>query len=364
MTVDIRGVNTHNKGAHLMMIAAAARLRDAGFAVSTSPNGSKFEYRAEIGLHQSLVLSQAPRLSAHASRLVPPKIATQFGLIRDVDIDGVVDAAGFAYSDSFSSERSRREAINARRWKRRGVPIVLLPQAFGPFTIPERNRWSAEYLSHVTVAFARDDMSARYVQTLAPNLEVLRAPDFTIGLTPARAVVPVAGDFGALVPNGKLVSHGGVSVGTYLDELAAAGRAFRGAGLEPLVVTHETGDRSLSAQLAAELDAPVFASGDPLVLKGALGQARIALGSRFHALVGSLSQGVPSIAYGWSHKYKALLDDFGTPDALYTPGGDITSLVLDVLRDDSLSATLRERSRALSLQNDDMWKMVESTLRA
>jgi colanic acid/amylovoran biosynthesis protein len=44
--------------------------------------------------------------------------------------------------------------------------------------------------------------------------------------------------------------------------------------------------------------------------------AVIVAGSRFHALLAALSQGVPVIAAGWSHKYLGLLDAYGSADAL------------------------------------------------
>ena len=46
-------------------------------------------------------------------------------------------------------------------------------------------------------------------------------------------------------------------------------------------------------------------------LKAIIGNAYVALGSRFHFLVAALSSGVPSIALGWSHKYHELFSEFG-----------------------------------------------------
>ncbi len=55
------------------------------------------------------------------------------------------------------------------------------------------------------------------------------------------------------------------------------------------------------------------------------------IGSRFHALVGALCQGVPVIATSWSHKYEELLGEYGVPELLLKPS-DGDDLVVGVLR--------------------------------
>ncbi|MEJ2307176.1 MAG: 4Fe-4S binding protein, partial [candidate division WOR-3 bacterium] len=47
------------------------------------------------------------------------------------------------------------------------------------------------------------------------------------------------------------------------------------------------------------------------ILKGIIGKAEVALGSRFHFIVSSISQNVPTLAVSWSHKYKEMMRMFG-----------------------------------------------------
>lgn len=361
MTVDIRGINTHNKGAHLMLLAVVDRLGEST-ALSTSPNGSAYSVRSRLGLGQTVILNQAPQVTARLSNLVPRSAARNFGLIRDKDVTGVLDAAGFAYSDSFTSERSRREARHARRWSRRGVPIVALPQAFGPFTNAERSRWAAAYLQHAKIAFARDDQSQTYLRNLLPGLEVRRAPDFTVGLAPARVDPPVDEAFAALVPNGKIISQGVLTTRGYTDQLVRSAHAAVALGLLPVVVVHETGDLPFAAAVAEKVGAPIVTESDPLVLKGILGKASLTVASRFHALVSAMSQGVPSIALGWSHKYAALMADFDVPELLHLPEEDLGVAVMRLATDATVSDRLAFSVERLKAQNEKMWELTIDAL--
>jgi polysaccharide pyruvyl transferase WcaK-like protein len=362
MTVDIRGVNTHNKGAELMMMAVAARLGDE-FELSASPNGSRYPVRARLGLKQTLLLNQAPLASAIASDRLPGSIRNAFGLTSDSDITGVLDASGFAYSDSFSTRRSDREARHARRWHRRGTPIVFLPQAFGPFTKKEQRDSSAKLLSHATIVFARDKVSLDHVRRLNPNIPVQQSPDFTVGLKTAGVLSPIEGEFAAIVPNSKMVSHTKLRLEEYLDTLIAAGRTAQAAGIEPVVVIHEFSDMQLGERIAGTLKCRLFAHSDPLVLKRVLGDATIAVASRFHAIVGALSQGTPVLAYGWSHKYGELLSDFGVPQWQFNGEDDINTAVESLLSDSSGRETVQASAVEIVAKNSEMWATVVDILK-
>jgi polysaccharide pyruvyl transferase WcaK-like protein len=77
-----------------------------------------------------------------------------------------------------------------------------------------------------------------------------------------------------------------------------------------------TDDRRLCSIVrdAAERDARCHTSADYLTAADArsiIGRCEYLVGSRFHALVFALSQGVPCTALGWSHKYEELMSQFG-----------------------------------------------------
>jgi colanic acid/amylovoran biosynthesis protein len=363
VTVELRGVNTHNKGAHLMMIAVAHALRP-DFTLTVSPNGSDYERRAELGYRQTLILNQASRASSVIGDIAPRKVREMFGLTARKEITGVLDAAGFAYSDSFSADRARREFGVVSELKKRGAKVVFLPQAFGPFTKPAQREWSGKLLRLADIVYVRDRTSLTHIESLDPTIAARLAPDFTVGLDTSGVRSRLDGAYGAIVPNQKMVSHAGLTESEYVEELTRAGRMFRAHGLKPVVVIHEFNDRRIGARIADALDCEVVEDADPLVLKKVLGAATAAVASRFHAIVSALAGGTPVVAHGWSHKYAELLRDFGVPEwHLKTDSGlePLVERIIAAEKDGSL-ARVRERGEEIRSANRRMWDEVRDVL--
>jgi polysaccharide pyruvyl transferase WcaK-like protein len=184
----------------------------------------------------------------------------------------------------------------------------------------------------------------------------MRSPDFTIGLKPPT-IDPVGDQpFLAIVPNTKMFTHGGLDRTRYVELLAGFSGAAKANGLTSVVVVHEETDHGVARQLADYIGAPLFSDSDPLVLKAALGQAAAAVASRFHAVVGCLSQSVPTLAMGWSHKYRELLDDFGVADRLVTPESDPEVAINGLLSDNAADARQKDRLPALIEAVELMWE--------
>ena len=109
---------------------------------------------------------------------------------------------------------------------------------------------------------------------------------------------------------------------------------------------------------------------DPLKIKGILGASRAVVASRFHALVSALSQGVPAVATGWSHKYTELFNDYGFPDGVMSviddPDG-IDAMMLRVTDTDSskqLASQLLTESARLKALSEEMWRAVQAVIDA
>ena len=360
--IEIRGTNTVNKGAQLMLIAIADRL-STEFRLTAPTVLSEYDVRARLGLWQSLQVNRYPRFSLILGDMVPKLLRNRYGLASRRDISGVVDASGFAYSDSFQVGSLKSEASYSTAWSEWGIPKVMLPQAFGPFNDREKLRYSLAVLKQAKLIFARDDISFQHLEALGLKVRIERAPDFTIALQPPEMPRIVDFPFAAIVPNAKIVAKQVAGRDDYVAKLVEYGTASRERGLDAIVIVHESGDRELGIEIGNRLGARIFSDQDPLVLKAVLGQSELIVSSRFHAIVGGLSQGVPTLALGWSHKYQELLRDFGVENWLVTMAEDPSEAVRTALDDAVGRESLRVAKPVLLEKIDCMWTDTIACLR-
>lgn len=67
----------------------------------------------------------------------------------------------------------------------------------------------------------------------------------------------------------------------------------------------------------------------PEEIRELIGRCEALVASRFHAMIGALEKGTPTLLIGWSHKYKEVLDMFGLGEYAV----DFSALELDSLKD-------------------------------
>ncbi|MGE0375464.1 MAG: polysaccharide pyruvyl transferase family protein [Planctomycetaceae bacterium] len=377
MIIEVRGTGTHNKGAELMLCAIRQHYcrAESDVQLAVDPFFGSYADRARYGL-LSKVRPIGLGRAAVAQRMMSPAFRKTYGLVVDSDIDAVLDASGFAYGDQWGMQPTQTAAREAIKLRRTGRTLVLLPQAFGPFSGRELASQARRLIESAALVFARDDASFRHVQELGgPYEHVHRAPDFSMIVT---GCVPSAFDSPAnlvcVVPNIRMLDRGTESDrNAYVGFLAACIREAREHDLEPMYLFHDAAtDRQVAEMVDARLGFPLARIDEsrPERLKGILGQAHVVVGSRFHALVGALSQAVPCIVAGWSHKYEMLLQDFGCEPFLLSPTSpdeDIRTLfdrVTDARLRGEIVARLRERGDGLRAQVDAMFRRVDETLAA
>lgn len=375
MLIEVVGVSTENKGAELMLIAIAQHLRGVkpNIELAVSQNFGRYEDRAKYQLRTKLPQSKKAKIGRSwlSSKLMPESFRRAYGLVDDSDVTAVIDASGFAFGDQHPAQRTIEFANNVKKWKQAGKPVVMLPQALGPFKTRQIRDAFREIVQNVDLVYARDEVSFAYTSELGYTNNLRKAPDFT-NLVKGATTAPCDKDGkrkALIVPNHRMIEKTAASErDQYLPFIARCIKQLASRGFEPSLLLHDTNvDETLVAPLQTLLSSSieVVRAPDPIALKGILGTAAIVVGSRFHALVSSLSQGVPCLAAGWSHKYEMLFQDYRCPDCIMKTDADETSIaksINHITSDISFRQSLLEASRQQIDLAESMWREVDSTL--
>lgn len=373
--VEIKGVQFRNKGAYLMLLASLEGLkgiaRPVELVLSPGPN-LPYPERARLGAWQKLSfrrggLDLTPMIGKLPGAV--QRLFNRYGMVSEKQIDLVLEASGFAYGDQWPLRFLQNTAKEVVRFAKAGKPFVFMPQAFGPFKTEDSKAAMRDIINHARLIFVRDPVSLQHLQSCVPNLpdSVVLTPDFTVGLTarPNDEIPVINGPYAALIPNNKVVSkfnHAGAEQlrNDYITAFAAAANTLADAGMQCVLVNHEgKEDAELCAEIAAKAPCQIVQIEDPLAVKAFIGKAELAISSRFHGAVNALSQGVPCIATSWSHKYHAMMTDFGMADYCVTELSEQSLLsALQQLLDnkDALATVVKQQAAALKQQNAAMWQ--------
>ncbi len=375
MFVEIRKAGFVNKGAELMLRTIVSELRqrlpDAHLAVAASRRDT-YARRAEMGLYQKIWFTRYGVHWGKLGRLLPKQFRDRFGMVVDEEIDVVLDASGFSYSDQWGPAKIREAAALTRAWKHRGKRVVYLPQAFGPFSTRDSRLAMETIVEFSDLVYARDRASHQHIQEIVgPRENVRLCPDLTIAAEPI--VFESDHDLRSkvcIVPNHRMLDMTDASTREkYVPTLASVIDRLQSHSVGVFILVHEgQADLDLAEQLSSCCAQPVQIVLEPhaLRIKAIIGHSLGLIGSRYHSLVSALSQGVPVLATGWSHKYEHLLDDFGVGDCMVSLTDSpqaIDAQVQRLLDDDYRRVTrssLRDHADRFAGMIDKMWNEVSS----
>ena len=369
----LHGTGVHNKGAELMAIAVLEHFRSKPnppeFAVP--PHFGPYSERAKYALWTLLSERRLGRAKL-AAALAHSSFRRKYGLASESDITAVLDASGFAFGDQHGPKPTKDMADACRRWKRQGKKVILLPQAFGPFSSDSIRRACRQLVDYSDLVFARDTQSLEYLVAVVGQRDNIHlAPDFTNLVRPVLPRDAGLENAVLVVPNNRMIDKTEPEQSArYIPFLVECLRMLQRRGEKIAILAHCPEDLRLANAVVPQLPQgiPVVTSSSPLILKGYLAQARLVVGSRFHALVGALSEGVPVVAVGWSHKYDLLLEDYGCPEMVFRIGRPLEEFAEMV--EQALSAETRPglvaRIRAAADHQRQlvhkMWQKVDTTL--
>ena len=233
----------------------------------------------------------------------------------------------------------------------------------------------AEIIENADLIYARDEESAAYIRDIGgspPNLRV--SPDFTIDMMarPSAESDLSAHDV-AIVPNQQISQRVSSDIDrvNYIQAMASVAELVRKLGKQPFILVHEgSGDIALGLAINGHLSKgmPIYRESNVTALLARIGECYAMIGSRYHALVAALAQGVPALAFGWSHKYEALFRDFGLNDCLLDYGDSEATLkrvgqLLNVTTHSQMRSVLIENGEHIRSKTEAMWIEIAESLK-
>jgi colanic acid/amylovoran biosynthesis protein len=378
MNIEIIGTGFQNKGAHLMLIAIVQELSrscsDAHLAIR-----SRLEENWDgkgLGLYQKPGNSESYIANLILKFRFGDKKRESYRMILDQDIDTVLDASGFKYSDQFGHRSILDRAKKIVKWKRAGKKIVLLPQAFGPLEAPRVRKAVHMLADHADLIFPRDQDSLDHLTRLVGKRNNIRLfPDFTNLVAGKRPdYFREVNTRACLIPNAQMIVRTPDTIGkSYLPFFAGCARFLSKAGLNPFILLHEIEKDGPLAQEIRDLSGlhlDIIEEKNPLYIKGIIGSCRLVIGSRYHAMINALSQGVPAVATSWSHKYERLYEEYGSHEWLISNlDFDMEALyvlqtLIDPVNHDEVVCKLKKAAQWNIEKTKKMWREVMEVILA
>ena len=374
MYIEIKGVNFVNKGAELMMHAVLQKVGEkipqARFVLAPDESSS-YKKRAKLGLYQKIWFSKFRiPLGMYFGKYIHKKLREYYGLVCHEEIKFVLDASGFSYSDQWGPGSSVLMAKAIKRWRNNNTKIILLPQAMGPFTSKQIRQAFAQVVEKADLIFPRDEISYKHVTDLVGEQKhVIQAPDFT---NLVKGVVPEEfkskeGRF-CIIPNYHMIDKTSSKESKkYIPFLVNCVQHLLKKKILPFILIHEgEQDYWLAKEVCKQCgeDMEIVREVNPLKIKGIIGTCRGVISSRFHGLVSALSQGVPALGTGWSHKYEMLFADYGFPEGCIPVDSSDSEIkkrivqITDEAKTIQLRQKLTEAAQIQKQRSEKMWDRV------
>jgi polysaccharide pyruvyl transferase WcaK-like protein len=377
--IEIRGTGFINKGAELMLHSILERVRSelphAEFAMSPSIDISRpFIKRAKLGLYQKPYIVKYGINFSRLLNIIPERLRHMFGIVMEREVDVILDASGFSYSDQWGNNSCKELELLCRRAKKTNTKFILLPQAFGPFkNSTNRNSFNL-ILRDADLIFARDKTSYNHLIDISPMASNVKiAGDFT---NIVNGVLPVGFNSTenrfALIPNFRMIDKTDLSVSSkYVSFLTHITKYTQDHGMKPFLLIHEGANDLKIAKIiqkSVSNSIEILVEGDPLKIKGILSTVDGVFSSRFHGLVSALSQGKIAIGTGWSHKYQCLFEDYQFLEGMFDVSmqkDDLIQKMDSIFQENNMADAANRISRnanRLKVETNEMWEEVFSLI--
>ena len=279
MIIEIHGAGFQNKGAELMLRTTVAELqkRLPQLVPAVDPTYGPYNQRSKLALYQIIPPRTHVGTSGFAKRFYKQRLFSSaggerlfryitgtrldmYGCVSLARVQGLIDVAGFAYTDEWGSQPTQDLALLTQYYKSVGKPVILLPQAFGPFEKYETKRAFEKVVENASLVFARDQRSYDYILEISPSSgKLYKAPDITLFYPEVSSVASVDEEknhYVCMVPNIRMLDQGKQDWATkYESYMLAIARELKRCGIHIKLVVHDVSghDLKLAQEIYSEL---------------------------------------------------------------------------------------------------------------
>lgn len=372
MIIELKGVEFENKGSELMLHALLERIAlywpEAEIALSPNKK-SPYLLRASVCAWQKVSLRKL-YLDLNSVSYYFPNILSNYlkkwGVVTEADVDVVLDASGFSYSDQWSPKMSIYHLLGElKRAKKHGKPYIFMPQAFGPFSNLKVREMIKRGFPDAALICAREEASYQYVKEITGELDRLVIfNDFTnliaaekIKLFPEKQV--------CIIPNKNMINPRNKHkkwVSSYKELVLNAISIYRELGYQPFFLNHEgNADLALINDINSSLEQAliVITEENPVKVKGYISASDGVLCSRYHGCISALSNGIACLGTSWSHKYEQLYRQYEADDFLLEPEityEQLKSVITESFDFNSLKyEKINNQAALLKEQSEELW---------
>lgn len=321
--IDSKGFE--NKGDELMLYAVIQQIQlwepQARIVVPEKVFKEKTDYFARNGILPFRSMSKIHPLRNWFSKFKSVLAGKRFVYASEIDL--LLDDGGFQFGDQweYSDVNIEQKVLYYKEFTKKNHKIVLLPQAFGPFTKGASITMMKSIDQYIDLYFARETTSYENLTKVVDSAKVKICPDFTLLYKPQsnRISLPEK-EYVVIIPNVRMLTHASSKTSnSYMSFFSDIIQYLNDKDEKVILLNHEgEDDWNLISEINNNLSQPVIAISDisAVDVKSIIRQSKLLISSRYHGVVNGLVQNVPTLCTSWSHKYETLLEEHQCKDSM------------------------------------------------
>lgn len=358
--VEIKGIGFPNKGADLLLCAVLEQLKKRGLTACMEPY-SPYKYKLDYPIITKTSIYMCGVNILYPLNILPKYVKQRLGFVSPSKVDLVLDASGFAYGDDWPRSIAKSRILSGKK-----TTTILLPQSLGPFYKKRSIKTANQISKRAKLIFSREQEGIKHFFS-ATGIEANYCPDITFIYKPKKtedsAEVPT--DV-LIIPNFQVYLREGE---TYLINLSKIIFSILSLNRKVTFLNHE-GEKdnniceTISQRVLKEKGIKIntLCPTTGVEAKQLISRANLVFTSRYHGLISALSQQIPVACYGWSFKYRAIMNRFELPtiDLANPKEEDIDFLLSQDYSGRFLSLSYKEELKKIKQEINQMWDVVFS----